>query len=203
MRHLRPLTFALLAFALALPLVSCGSSDDSAKPDAEKSKESEKDKPPQAKMAKVDPICPQVAVVRSLETFRDFGHETPAANQLVSAAKLTGIEGDCSYTDEGIDVAFNVNIVAKRGPRLGGRHVTYPYFVAVVDPDGKILNKNQMAAEINFASDEQTANDAEALHVFIPLTKKKRSNGPYYRVLAGFQLSPEQEAQAKAAAEHQ
>jgi hypothetical protein len=193
--RLRPLhLIGLLLLASALSLSACGSDDnakhgDDAKAD-EKAAEHKK-----AEAAKAAPICPQVAIVRGLDVLRDYGDEKPDPQQLTSAAKLLGIEGDCEYRKDGIDVAFHLNMAAARGPRLGGLHASFPFFVAVVDPDGQVLNKNQMTADVNFSSDEKIANHNEAVHVFIPLAKSKKAAGPYYRVLAGFQLkeTPSQE----------
>jgi len=94
-------------------------------------------------------------------------------------------------------------MAAMRGPRLGGLRTSFPIFVAVLDPEGNVLNKNQISSEIKFSSDAKTTNHEEALHVFIPLVKAKQATGPYYRVLGGFQLTPSQAEEAKAAAEPQ
>jgi hypothetical protein len=195
----------------SLLLSACGS-DDETKPDTEKSEEkkteekkSDEHKNYKNKIATADPICPQVAVVRGLDIVRDYGNENPDPGQLVAAAKLLGVVGDCEYTDAdsdngaGIDVAFHINMAAKRGPRLGGLHTSFPIFVAVLDPSGEVLNKNQMTINVNFSSEDPLANHAEAMHVFIPLAKDKKNTGPYYRVLAGFQLTTAQADQAKAA----
>ena len=185
----------LLLGVMSLLLAACGSDD----PEKEKQIAEEKaEKAAKAKIVKVDPICPQVAIVRDLETFRDYAGEKPDPALLVAAAKLTSIDGSCEYQDKGIDVSFHANIVAKHGPKLGGHHISLPMFVAVVDPADKVLNKNLMTVNVSFASDESTANTAEALHVFIPLEKEKHISGPHYRVLAGFQLTKEQLDQVKA-----
>jgi hypothetical protein len=182
----------------AFNLSACGSDDDVAKPDDKKAEEEKAPPVAKSKIAEVEPICPQVAVVRGLDVVRDFGNENPDPAQLVAAARLLKVEGNCEYTDDGVDVAFHVNMTAERGPRLGGLRASFPIFVAVLDPSGAILNKDQMTVDISFPSDEKTANHAEALHVVIPMPKDKHTMGPYYKILAGFQLSPTEAAQAKA-----
>lgn len=195
MRTHKSLWLALMVMASSLVLASCGSSDD-AKPDAEKEQHAEEKV--KSKIKAPTPICPQVAVVRGLDLARDYGNEIPADNQLVAAAKMLKIEGDCEYNDKGIDVTFKVDMAAKRGPRLGGNHVSFPIFVAVLDPADTVLNKNQMTVDINLPSDAKEDTHAEALHVFIPLAKDSQTSGPQYKVLAGFQLTPEQAEAAKA-----
>jgi hypothetical protein len=179
-----------------LGITSSSDEDDKNKTDvakAEKAQAREKEK----LIEENPPICPQVAIVRDIDTLRDFGREKPAPDQLIVAAHMTNITGSCSYNydkdkPQGIDIKFELDMEAVRGPRLGGLHASLPFFVAVVDPSGAILNKNRLSAEINFSSDERSAGDAENLHVFIPLTKAAQQTGPDYRVLAGFQLTQEQ-----------
>lgn len=184
----------ILAACLTLGLAACGS-DKSDKPDSDADKSSDSAENHNDKAAKVDddkskftPICPQVAIVAPLDHIRDYGDEKPEPSQLVAEAKLIDLQGTCAYQDDGIDVTYDLNMAARRGPRLGGLHTSFPFFTAVVDPDGNILNKEPMTAEFSFASDEQISRRAESLHVFIPLAKEDQVDGPNYRVLMGFQV---------------
>ena len=142
--------------------------------------------------AETKPICPQVAIVRELEAVRDYGGEKTAPDQLVSAARMNKISGNCAYQDKGIDIKFQLDMEAARGPRLGGLHANIPYFIAVVDPSGAILNKDRMTVDMRFSSDEMHMFHQEVLHVFIPLAKNQQRSGPNYQVLAGFQLTQQQ-----------
>ena len=194
----------VLALVSSLALTACGSdkSDEDAKADKEKMSAKEEhlaEINSGPKIASVQPICPQVGIVRGLDVVRDYGNETAAPDQLVAAAKLLKTEGDCEYKDDGVDIAFKADMALKRGPRLGGNRVSFPIFVAVLNPAGDVLNKNQITVEVSFSGDEGYANHAEALHVFIPLAKTQQQSGPSYKVLTGFQLSPAQADQAKAA----
>jgi len=195
----------LLAVCLTLGLVACsGDKSDSGDKDPSKDTEDYK-KSSDAKEKATIPICPQVVIVAQLDEIRDYGAEKPDPVELVAQAKLLSVDGTCAYEtreagqdQDGIDVAFDLNMVAARGPRLGGLHASFPFFAAVVDPRGTILNKEPMTTEFGFASDQQIARRAESLHVFIPLAKDKQSQGPDYQVLLGFQLTKEQYAAMEA-----
>lgn len=198
MRRLLSLFLLALLALGTLGLTACGS-DDKDKPDAQKAEEHADEAPRgKSKIHDVSPICPQVAVVRGLDLLRDYGRETGGDDQLVAAARLLKVEGTCEYTDAGVDVLYSLNMAAKRGPRLGGAHYSLPLFVAIMDPSGQVVDKNQMAVDLTFSSDDKVINHAEAMHVFIPMNKMERNNGPSYRILTGFQLSPEQATEAKA-----
>ena len=133
-----------------------------------------------------------MAIVRDLEGIKDFGTENPAPDQLVAEAGIKSVGGDCAYEKKGIDISFTLSMASQRGPRLGGNHTSFPYFIAVVMPDQTILAKERMTAEFNFSSDAKVVAEDLALHVFIPLSKEQQATGPDYRVLAGFQLTKEQ-----------
>ena len=194
MRTRHPLWIVGLILLASLSLAACGSDEDAKKDDA-KADEKAAEHKAEKKIPAPTPICPQVAIVRGLDVARNANNDSRDSAELIAGAKLLGVDGDCEYLDEGgIDVAFNLNLIAKRGPKLDGQHASFPLFVAVLDPQGEILNKNIFNADIKFSSDDQFINHAEALHVFIPLPKDKYSMGPYYRVLGGFQLTAAQEA---------
>lgn len=181
---------------LGLLLSACGT-DKEAKEADEPEEQTAELKQPQPRS--VHPICPQVATIRELSTVHDYGNDTPEENQLVASAKLLRIKGDCEYMDESVDVSFKIEMAAQRGPRLGSSHIDFPIFIAVTDPDGTILNKDQMTTKISFSGNDKIAMHEESIHVVIPLPKDKQHSGPYYKVLSGFQLSPAQFAQNKKA----
>jgi hypothetical protein len=144
------------------------------------------------------PICPQVAIMRELELVRDYGGEKPADDQLVASAYMKKVVGTCSYKDNGVDISFELQMQSGRGPRLGGLHTSFPYFIAVIDPNETILNKELMTTEFSFASDKQDTTHSEDLHIFLPLKITERDKAPDYRVLIGFQLTDAQLAEASA-----
>jgi hypothetical protein len=183
---------------MMLGLSACSSTPK--KTDEEKTAEKEAEKKAAEEAKRPLPICPQVAIIRDLESFEDYGTEKPDPSQLVAKAKMVSIEGDCEYKksdkdenkQEGVDITFSLNFVAERGPRLGGLHTSFPYFIAVLDPDQNILNKEKMTMDFGFSSSSKVAEDNAPLHVFLPLPKDKRILGPNYQVLVGFQLNEDQ-----------
>ena len=171
------------ALLLLLALVACGGDkgDDAKKPDAEK-----KEAPPKINTA--DLICPQVAIVQELQERHDYGGEEAAPDQLVAKARMKSIEGDCSYHPDGIDILFTLHLAAARGPRLGGNHTSFPYFVAIVDPSENIVSRQTVTAQFKFHDKDKVSEDDEAMHVFIPLPQAAQLGGPNYRVLTGFEF---------------
>ena len=136
------------------------------------------------------PLCPQTAIVRQAEEIKDYGRETPAPNQLVAAAHMTGLAGTCEYTDFGVAVAFELGLSAQRGPRLGGSQADFPFFVAVINPAGDVTKRDLLTARFSLSHDHKVTAQTEKLHIFIPLAKSDRAEGASYRVLVGFLNNP-------------
>lgn len=153
------------ALILVLPLVSCSSDGDS----------------------KIERLCPQTAIIRELEHVYDYGNDTPDPKTLVATALMKKIRGRCDYTDTGVDVSFDLDVMAGKGPRLGGDKVSFPFFISLLTPDQKIIAKEQLTADFKFSGDSKTTEQTEPLHIFIPMDKD--ADGTNYQVLVGFQLS--------------
>ena len=138
----------------------------------------------------VDRGCPQTAIIRELERVKDYGNDTPEDANLVATSFMKTVQGQCISSDKGVDVNFQLTLLAGRGPRLGSDHFSFPYFISVVDSNRQILSKEMLTAEFKFGDEKKITTDTEALHVFIPLDKGADAKG--YQVLMGFQLTDEQ-----------
>jgi hypothetical protein len=140
---------------------------------------------------KDEQTCPSVAVVRDLHQFADFGRaEKPARAEFVAAARLDGVRGDCGAEDKKIVANIDIAMRAFRGPRLGGDRAEFPYFVAVLDRDDYVVAKQNLSATFSLTQNDKMVEKVEAVRVNIPNPVGR--DGRYWRVLVGFQLSPEQ-----------
>lgn len=136
-------------------------------------------------------LCPQTAIVRDLQQVFDYGGNEPNEKELVAVAALRDLKGDCSYNDKGADVKFTLYLAAAKGPRLGGNQISLPFFVALLNPAGEIVQKNMLTTTFTFSGSDKRTEKEEEMHVFIPLPDVKTSAEPY-RILTGFQLTESQ-----------
>lgn len=170
-----------ILFAFFLTLAACASDSDKKNTPTEPAK-------PEIKTDNL--ICPQVAILQEAQEVMDYGGEKANPAQLVAKARLKSVEGDCAYRTKdnksGIDIKFTLHEVAERGSRLGGDQVTFPYFIAIADPDDNVIDRQVMTAQITFKGDDKVTEQDEHLHVFIPLKPDVLLAGPSYRVLIGF-----------------
>jgi hypothetical protein len=135
-------------------------------------------------------LCPQVASLRELDRMEDHGREQPLETTLVAVATMKKIEGSCTYQSDGVEVLFDLTMEAKKGPRLGGETANFPFFVSLVSPDDEVLSKETMTESFTFTEGKEQIEQIEPLRVFIPLSETEDASN--YRVLLGFQLTPDQ-----------
>lgn len=132
-------------------------------------------------------LCPQVAILRSLERMEDYGNDTLDPANLVAVGVMQKVQGKCVYEDSGVDVTFDLHMAAEKGPRLGGDRVSFAFFVSLLGADDKVFGKELMTADFTFPAEAKTAVIAQPLRVFIPLSKDEDAGN--HRVLVGFQLT--------------
>lgn len=139
-----------------------------------------------------DRVCPQAAVIRDLAQLADFGREEkPSPKNLVMAARLDDVRGDCSFRPDRTVVDLDLDLRAYRGPGLGGSRGDLPYFVALTDGT-RIISKNNFTATLELGTAEKPATHIETLRITLPAVHQGVQ--PNWRILVGFQLSPEQVA---------
>lgn len=137
-------------------------------------------------------VCPVVSFIDGLDKVTVFGEQGGAdlANVLYSA-EVTQLAAVCTFKRKGAEVSAEFLLIADRG--LGDRErVARPnYFVAITDPDGNVMAKEVFQAEIPFNDNRRRVGRKEEIEPFIPY---QGPDGDFtgYRVLIGFQLTPEQ-----------
>ena len=134
--------------------------------------------------------CPQVAVVKELATYMDFGRtEEPTNDDLVGQAMMVKQSDECDDNDDRLVSEITLRIFAKKGPRLGEGGLTAPYFLAVLDAADNIVSKETMSASFAFGKNGLAEfNDI----VRITLPKTAAMDPSQYRIWIGFQLGKEQ-----------
>ncbi len=194
--------FALLAFSCLLNFAACSKDTQQAQEQEDQDRQDKEAAEAKAATETWHPklICPQVAIIHELDTARDYGGAQTGQRSTRSRIAHEELDGEIAAITMMASISPSPWISSPRvAPRLSGRNSEFPFFVAVVDPDGNILNKNMMTEQFHFKEDDKTVERTDSLHVFIPMPKDKHSTGPHYRVLAGFQLTEDQLKQVRSA----
>lgn len=139
--------------------------------------------------------CPRVQIVNDLGEIYDFG-ETPnsrRASDLMSQARIAQTGRSCAYNGQSVTVDTALSFQSALGPKARSSDtpfINYPYFVAVAEPGGRIMGKEVFGAALNFGPGQTHKTHQENLRQIIPLPS--RAQGAGYRIMVGFQLTPEQ-----------
>lgn len=131
--------------------------------------------------------CPQVAVVRDLSVYQ----HPPAADEssLIISARMGNVRTGCSIDDKGKKIDGGFDVIAVRGANTAGKRAAMPFFVSVVDNNDQVIKKEVYEIPVVFENNERqkTMNIPVNPNAGIP-----DGDPSQYRVLIGFQLSPEQ-----------
>lgn len=142
--------------------------------------------------------CPAVEVLPDTKSITYFdGPEGKPSGDIVARASLVDIKGGCDYTANGVVVDIDMIMQGRIGDkgRYEGRRdleafMTFPYFVAVMDPNGKMVDKKILATAMRFKPEIDDLDHAEKITQNIPLPDI--ALGPKYTITVGFQLNRQQ-----------
>ncbi|HEY8964349.1 MAG TPA: hypothetical protein VIN59_07815 [Alphaproteobacteria bacterium] len=142
--------------------------------------------------------CPGVEVLPDTKSITYFADKDGRPiGGMTARAQLVDIKGGCDYTKDSVIVDIDLIMqghISDKG-RYEGRKdleafMTFPYFVAVMDPDGKLIDKKIMATAMRFKPEIDDLDHAEKLTQTIPLSDV--SKGAKYTITVGFQLNRQQ-----------
>ena len=106
--------------------------------------------------------CPKVTIpdeTREVTQFRSGGARD--MTDVVSRAAVLQYDGGCEFDDAGVTVNLNLLLGAERGPAARDAQGAYQYFVAITDPAGRIIGKQQFDTTIAFSPNVGKGTSAE------------------------------------------
>lgn len=140
--------------------------------------------------------CPKIEIVEDLSMLSDFTDPKKQINKnLTSHVKIAGTESTCELSSKTATVDLKIIFEGTLGPKGRARKTdkpffSYPFFIAVTTPSGKILAKEIFAASMTYNANENKHTYFENMRQIIPIKNKKQAR--FYNVLIGFQVTPDQ-----------
>lgn len=140
--------------------------------------------------------CPQVELVSDLSSLSDFSNPNkPVEKNLISRVDLKSAQSTCQLASKSVIVdltlLFNGTLGKKGRQKASDKpFFSYPFFIAVTAPNGKIMAKEIFAASLTYSANENKHTYFEKLRQIIPIKNKAHANR--YKVLIGFQVTPDQ-----------
>jgi hypothetical protein len=139
---------------------------------------------------KVDITCPKIMPAPNADKIALFAPGGHAAKDVVVGGRITDLEGKCVREKLGVTLNAQIEFYAQRAT-MDIKAATFPYFVALVDPDGRLLTEEAFTLPVPFLPAESyRIMPAEKITVHLPV--KNQEAGSAYTVLVGFQLTPDQ-----------
>lgn len=137
------------------------------------------------------PDCPETITIRDFADLRRY--RAPGSHDLtdlVVEARISGVAGRCEFRDRrrNVEVTLALTMQATRGPASEDRRVVLPYFVAVMDREDRILNKEIFEVVGEFpANRSRVRMTGEEVALTLPITADRPPAS--YTVVVGFQLT--------------
>lgn len=137
------------------------------------------------------PDCPTAVALADAADLRRY--RTPDSQDLtdlIVAARITGLSGQCVFADRrrSVEVTLTLAMEATRGPAARERTVSIPYFVAVTDPQDRILDKAVYSIAAEFPANRSRLRlTGEQVTLTLPITAERPPAS--YTVVVGFQLT--------------
>ncbi len=139
--------------------------------------------------------CPAVSRVAELSSLYQFANPArPVEGAKISESHITRVTSACRKVGNNLKLDINVGFDGGLGPkgriRAGDKpSFAYPYFIAITNERNQILSKEIFAVSFNYDSASTLQAQSETLSQLVPLSGEDPRT---YRILIGFQLSPEE-----------
>ncbi len=139
-----------------------------------------------------EPPCPGIVILeqaRALTLYRDGpGRDL---SDVTFEVELVTVASNCAYDidDEGgaVGMEFILLIRGTRGPAAEADAVSVPFFVAIADPERRIVAKEIFTADLAFGESRAWTQISQEIEQRIPLQSERL--GPAYDTFIGFQLT--------------
>lgn len=148
---------------------------------------------PSGLVAKTEAECPQVTALTELSSIAQFADpKVSHPDKMIAEAKVENVTASCKVAPASVSVELTLDFLGTLGPvglkDLNGQaNYTYPYFLTVVTPDGKILSKDVFALSMVYDKGGMTIRKQDKLRQVIPMAAGQTAN--QYQILIGFQLT--------------
>jgi hypothetical protein len=140
------------------------------------------------------PACPVARLVPALADLTRYA--TPGGvhdvTDLVLQARIVNVDGSCEPTDQKNRLAATVRISVSvlRGPAMRGREADIPVFLAVAEGD-TVLDKRVYPVHLAFPPNvDRLTTTSSPIEMELPVSPKV--TGAAYKVISGFQLTPDE-----------
>lgn len=136
-------------------------------------------------------VCPSVKFVDGLDRMTFFkGSLKPKPSNRLFSSQMRGLGVKCDFSRDGANIEASFKIVSRWADIKKEKMAEITYFVAAVDPGGRILAKENFNLKIPFSNRNSEILQKQAVTPFFPKLLSSDFSG--YKLLIGFQLTKSQ-----------
>jgi len=139
--------------------------------------------------------CPRIEIMNELGMLHEFAYaDIQTKADLISSATIASIISQCSYDPKRLIISAEISFSGELGSKSieyeNETLLSYPFFVAIVSPDNKILTKETFTATLTYQKDSRYAHNYKKIQQTIPVISAE--HGKFYKIMIGFQLTKDQ-----------
>jgi hypothetical protein len=138
--------------------------------------------------------CPTLTLPADLADLTRYRPGSPPdLTTVVLDAKVTAVDANCrrGRRDQSVDATISMRFQLDRGPAAPNRGVQIPWFLALLDADNNVINRQTFVLPAQFgANTTRAAVSSQPVEVSFPVGQTRRAQD--YRIMVGFQLTEEE-----------
>lgn len=153
--------------------------------------------------------CPETGILQDANDITVFNDEkAQGIENVIASARLANYGGGCVWRDGQVDFALMIDFQAVQGAEGKAlKRFDFPYFIAILSPDEQVLQRQSFSTTVPFDNKRQAAAAVDASRTQavylggagtmreehrLRLPVQDRASASQYKVVIGFELSPEQ-----------
>lgn len=136
-------------------------------------------------------FCPKgftVGDAASMTRFKPGPGRDPTDVQF--RAEVVKVESSCDFDKSGVDIATKVTIGVLEGPSAINRQANVGYFVAIIDPNRKVVARQEFSADFTFQGNRNRLGSVEELSERLPGVTTANAAG--YQIAVGLLVTPDE-----------
>ena len=134
--------------------------------------------------------CPVAgALEEAMQVVRFTPDSDKTPTDLVFAAQFARVGRTCYFDEKEAQIDIALMIEVRRGPANTEAEAPLTYFVAVLDPEDKVVLRQPFKAVVKFQNRDTRVSYVDQFGVVIDLGKFKPSD---FRVYVGFEMTPDE-----------
>nr|WP_314072445.1 hypothetical protein [uncultured Roseococcus sp.] len=141
--------------------------------------------------------CPSLTLPADLADLTRYRPGSPPdLSSVVLDARVTGVDASCrrGRRDQSVDATISMRFQIDRGPAAPSRAVQLPWFIALLDADNNVINRQSFVLPAQFGvNTTRAAVGSRPVEISFPVNQQRRAQD--YRIMVGFQLTEEELAQ--------